>query len=144
MVPKRIKDAVRNRLLMERANLQQLTAKKVKLVLKKLDLSAWYNHRHKICAAITGRKPYQFSAEEEDVILAVFERLIEPYNLYRPKTDENFPYYRYALHKILQLLGYPDEVLRDFPILKARKNHRRKEQIWEKMMLYRGWPYYKS
>lgn len=143
-VPKRVKDAVKERLIMERVELATVTPKKVKLVLKKLDLPAWYNHRHKICAAITNKKPYQFSAEEEDVILAVFERLIEPYNLYRPKTDENFPYYRYALHKILQLLGYPEEVLKDFPILKARKNHRRKEQIWQKMMLYLGWPYHKS
>lgn len=144
MVPKRVRDAVKDRLDMERFDIKHLTPKKVKDVLKKLDLSAWYNHRHKICAAITGRKPYQFSAEEEDVILAVFERLIEPYNLYRPKTDENFPYYRYALHKILQLLGYPDEVLRDFPILKSRKNHQRKEAIWKKMMDYRGWPPYRS
>ena len=144
MVPKRVKDAVKERLEMERVDIKNLTPKKVKDVLKKLDLSAWYNHRHKICASITGRKPYQFTAEEEDVILAVFERLIEPYNLYRPKTDENFPYYRYALHKILQLLGYPDDVLRDFPILKSRKNHQRKETIWAKMMLFRRWPIYKS
>ena len=144
MVPHRIKNAVRERLEMERADLKRVTPKKVKKVLKDLNLQAWYNHRHKICAAITGRKPYQFSSEEEDVILAVFERLIEPYNLYRPKTDENFPYYRYALHKILQLLGYPANVLCEFSTLKARKNHRRKEAIWAKMMKYRGWPYYKS
>jgi len=144
MVPHRIKDAVRERLLMERADLRKVTPKKVKKVLKDLNLQAWYNHRHKICTAITGRKPYQFTPEEEDVILAVFERLIEPYNLFRPKNDENFPYYRYALHKILQLLGYPDYVLREFPILKARKNHRRKEAIWEKMMHYRGWDYFES
>lgn len=144
MVPKRVKDAVKERLEMERVDISQLTPKKVKEVLKKLDLSAWYNHRQKICAAIANKKPYQFTAEEEDIILAIFERLIEPYNLYRPKTDENFPYYRYALHKILQLLGYPDDVLRDFPILKSRKNHQRKEAIWAKMMNFRGWPIYKS
>ena len=144
MVPKRVKDAVKERLEMERVDISQLTPKKVKEVLKKLDLSAWYNHRQKICAAIANKKPYQFTAEEEDIILAVFERLIEPYNLYRPKTDENFPYYRYALHKILQLLGYPTDVLRDFPILKSRKNHQRKEAIWAKMMKFRGWPVYKS
>jgi hypothetical protein len=97
-----------------------------------------------VCASLTGKKPYQFTAEEEDVILAVFERLIEPYNLFRPRTDENMYYYRYCLHKILQLLSYPKEILKDFPILKSRKNHRRKEEIWAKMMAWKGWPYIRS
>ena len=143
-VPDRIIDAVSERLRMERADLSKVTAKRVKKVLNKLDLTAWYNHKHQICARITGHKPHQFSTEEEDIILAIFERLIEPYNMYRSKSDENFPYYSYALHKILQLLNYPKSVLQNYPLLKDQKIHRKKEAIWAKMMDKVGWPYIKS
>ena len=144
LIPERVLNAVRKQIEIQRMPMARVNPRRIKVFLRKLDLSPWYNHRSKICAIITGRKPHQFSADEENIILAIFERLIEPYNIYQTNKDENFPYYQYALHKILQLLGYPEHVLREFPILKERRNHLRKEAIWEKMMAHLGWPYYRS
>lgn len=143
-IPQKVPNAVTKQLKMERANFDDVCAFRIKRTLKKLGLSRWYDHMHQIAHIVTGRRPHQFTSFEEEVILAIFEHLVEPYENHRPRNQENFPYYYYALHKVCQLLGYPKEVLRNFPILQNVEKHRQKERIWEKMMHDLGWPYYTS
>lgn len=143
-IPEKVANDVKKQLSIERANLDEVDAFRVKRTLKKLGYTKWYDHMHHITRIVTNRPPHQFSRFEEELILSIFEHLVEPYELYRAPNQENFVYYYYALHKICQLLQYPKSVLRNFPLLQNLTKHRQKEAIWEKMMNYRGWPYYKS
>lgn len=143
-IPPKVPNDVTRQLKMERANFDEVDAFRVKKTLKKLGYSKWYDHMHQITQIVTGRPPQQFSQFEEELILSIFEHLVEPYERHRPQNQENFPYYYYALHKICQLLGYPKSVLRNFPILQNVAKHRQKETVWKKMMADLGWTYYPS
>lgn len=143
-IPPYVTARVKDKLLQQGANLNDVDVARIKKTLRALGLSKWYDHRHKIHWQVTGRQPHQFSDFEEERFLAIFEHLVAPYEKFRPVCAENFPYYYYALHKIAQLLDYPPHVLAKFPLLQNKNKHRQKEHIWKRMMDDLGWPYLES
>lgn len=90
-IPQKVPNDVTRQLKMERADFDTIDAFRVKKTLKKLGYSKWYDHMHQITHIVTGRRPHQFSQFEEEVILSIFEHLVEPYERHRPKNQENFP-----------------------------------------------------
>ena len=90
-IPPKVPNDVIKQLQMERANLDEVDAFRVKKTLKKLGYSKWYDHMHQITHIVTGRPPQQFSKFEEELILSIFEHLVEPYERHRPQNQENFP-----------------------------------------------------
>lgn len=143
-IPPYVTARVKEKLLQQGANLNDVDVARIKKTLRALGLSKWYDHRHKIHWQVTGRQPHQFSDFEEERFLAIFEHLVAPYEKCRNLSAENFPYYYYALHKIAQLLDYPPHVLAKFPLLQNKNKHRQKEHIWKNMMGHLGWPYLES
>lgn len=142
IIPREIINRINDYLVHNKYNKETLTFKEMKYALKKVNLTRFYDHAWQILYIVTGRKPIQFTDEQEKEFQAVFDVLEEIYPLYKPKNAENFMFYYYVLGKTAQLLGYPQEIVDMFPLLKIQRKHMEKERLWEKMMRHVGWPVY--
>ena len=114
----------------------------MKFVLRRLVLARYYEHVWQLLYIVTGRKPWQFTAQEEIEFQVVFDVLEQVYPLFKPPESENFIFYWYFIKKTAQLLGQPEQVVDMFPLLKDPRKHQQKERIWKNMVEHVGWPYY--
>lgn len=142
VIPRDVINRVVLRLHEDKYDLRAVGYKEIKIVLRKLNLSRYYDHVWQLLYIATGRKPWQFTAKEEIEFQVVFDVLEQVYPLFKPPESENFIFYWYFIKKTAQLLGQPDKVVDMFPVLKSSRLHQQKERIWKKMVEHVGWPYF--
>lgn len=141
VIPRDVIDKIAVHLSKKNYDLNTLTFKRMKSVLKTLNLNKFYDHTWQLLHIIADVQPIQFTEEQELAFQAVFDVLEEVYPLYKPPNYENFIFYWYIIGKTAQLLGYPQEIIDMFPLLKNPRKHLQKERIWRNMMNHIGWPY---
>ena len=124
-------------------NMAELDIKKIKEVLKTLELNKYYEHIPHILNKLTNLPVPHFEPELEDKLRNMF-RMIQPSFLkHAPPTRKNFLSYSYVLHKFMQLLGR-DEYLENFQLLKSREKLHEQDQIFKKICNELNWEFIPS
>ena len=127
----------------ERARIKDLGIGKVKTILKKLQMSNYYEHIPHIISKISKAPPPTINREQEEKIRSMFKQMQEPFEKHRPVGRTNFLNYSYVLHKICQLTEL-DDILESFPLLKSRDKLRLQDGIWAKICKDCNWKFYPS
>jgi hypothetical protein len=124
-------------------NMADLTYKKIKEILRKLDSNKYYEHIPHIINKLNGLPIPHFEPDLEEKLRAMF-KLIQPLFLkYAPRSRKNFLSYSYCLHKFIQLLGR-DEYLEKLPLLKSREKLHQQDLIWKQICDELGWQFIRS
>lgn len=124
-------------------DLKSLTLPYMKLTLKKLGLTSYYEHATHIISKLSGLPPPTISRETEEKLRQMFKQIQTPFEKHCPKTRINFLSYSYVLHKFCQLLEL-DDFIKCFPLLKSREKLRQQDKIWECICKDLRWQYIPS
>lgn len=124
-------------------DVSDITAKRVRDVLKSLRLRKTYDHVAQITSKITGREALKMPPEAEEMCRLMFIAVQPAFEKHCPKDRKNFLSYAYCLYKFFQLLGY-DDLLDSFSLLKGRDKLIKQDQIFEKICGELGWEYMPS
>lgn len=143
-----IPDDVYNKILIElkkerTTDVNKITAKKIKEILKRLDLSKFYEHVPHIIHHITGQPAPVMTRATEEKLRSMFKEIQTPFLLFCPEKRKNFLSYSYVLYKFCQLLGL-DEFLPSFTLLKSREKLHQQDIIWEQICNTLAWEFIKS
>jgi hypothetical protein len=124
-------------------NLETLTPKKMRSILKKLRLNRYYEHIPHLINKLNGLPPPTMSRNTEEKIRQMFKEIQDPFIKYCPKDRKNFLSYNYVLHKFCELLML-DQFIYCFPLLKSRVNLQKQDKIWKKICDDLGWQFIES
>lgn len=121
-------------------NLKQLSVEKVRDILKKLDLTKYYEHCHYITNRITGKPAPVITGDLEDKVRNMFKEIQGPWMKYCPSDRSNFFSYPYIFYKFFQLLD-KDEYLTYCRLLKSREKLQEHDEVWKKICCDLKWQY---
>lgn len=124
-------------------NASQVMARQIRVILKKLNMSRWYEHIPYIVSRIQGTPTDRLPPTLEDKLRCMFQKIQMPFVKYSPSTRKNFLSYSYVLHKFMELLG-EDQYLPNFPLLKSREKLQVQDMIWCKICNELNWEYIPS
>jgi len=121
-------------------DLKLLTVEKVRDVLKKLDLTKYYEHCHYITNRITGKPAPVITGELEEKVRNMFKEIQGPWMKYCPSDRSNFFSYPYIFFKFFQLLD-KDEYLPYCRLLKSREKLQEHDEVWKQICRDLKWQY---
>jgi hypothetical protein len=121
----------------------KLTKKRMRFILKKLELNQYFEHIPFIINRLTGLPPPTITRELEEKLKSMFKEIQEPFKLFRSKKRKNFLNYNYVFHKFFELLEM-DHFLQHFPLLKSPSKLREQDELWEKICKYLRWEFIPS
>lgn len=138
-------EAVRLELQKERIEVgdARITYDKVRSMLKKLRLQKYYNNTWFITSVLSGRRPPELTALQEEKLVSMFHQVQEPFNRHCPKDRVNMMSYAYLLRKMAESLGWY-EFAAFFPLLKSRQKVYNQDLIWKKICDDVGFKFVKS
>jgi len=142
-IPQRIYESILREIKKRKVDKNELDVFSLRKILKKLDFIKYYEHVPHILQFINGKKPPNFSREDEQRIKKMFKDIQKPFSIYCPKNRKNFLNYSYVLHKFCELLNL-DEYIPYFPLLKNNSKLLQHDRIWKNICGYMRWAYYKS
>jgi len=122
---------------------KNITPRRMRIILKKLNLNKYYEHVQHIINKVSGIPPPKITREVEEKFRQMFKEAQEPFTIYCPKNRKNFLSYSYTLHKFCQLLEL-DDFLPCFPLLKSRDKLKEQDRIWKKICEYLDWQFISS
>lgn len=106
-IPQDLLDRIINELVKERiSDLSKVNIEKIKLILKKIGKSTWYEHASIITSKVTNRPPVKIPALVQEKMFYMFD-IVEKYfkeHSFRP----HFFSYPYIIHKLFELLDLPE------------------------------------
>jgi ATP-dependent helicase/DNAse subunit B len=141
MVPENIINAVQREMEKDQiTDPTELDKKLVRLYLKRLGQSKYYDATASIICTIAKIPPLNLPPELEDQLREMFKQIQEPYERVKPATRSSFLSYSYVIHQMLKLLDY-HEHLHAFPLLKSQEKLRQQDQIWEGICKILDWLY---
>jgi hypothetical protein len=121
----------------ERIDMSELTYKKMKEILKKLELNKYYEHIAFIKNKL-GIPPPVFSQELEETLYNLFMEILVPYAQVCPYTRVNFLNYHFVLYKLLELLD-EKQYLPNIPMLKDRVKLIEQDNLWRQICHINNW-----
>lgn len=121
-------------------NLKTLTVEKVRDILKKLDLTKYYEHCHYITNRITGKPAPVITGDLEEKVRNMFKEIQGPWMKYCPSDRSNFFSYPYIFYKFFQLLD-KDEYLPYCRLLKSREKLQEHDEVWKQICVDLKWQY---
>lgn len=124
-------------------NPKLLNKKKMRSILKKLELNHYFEHIPFIINRLTGLTPPTITRETEERLKSMFKEIQVPFAMFRPKQRKNFLNYNYVFHKFFELLNM-DQFLPHFPLLKSADKLREQDELWDKICKYLKWEYIPS
>lgn len=124
-------------------NLAELNPTQVRNILKKLNLSRYYENVFHIIYRINGLQPPTLSREVEEKLLHYFKQIEEPFRIYKKAGRKNILRYSYILYKLCELLEL-DEFLRCFRLLKNRTKLIEQDTVWAAICKHLGWEFIPS
>lgn len=124
-------------------NLANLSSRKMRSILKKLQLHKYYEHVPHIINKLNGIPPPTMSRSMEEKIRRMFKDVQEPFIKYQPASRKNFLNYNYVLYKFCELLML-DDFLPCFPLLKSREKLQQHDQVWKKICKHLSWEFIRS
>ena len=125
------------------SNINKITYKQVRKILKKLKYNKYYEHIPHIITVIGGNKAPTLLNQYEELLRNMFKEIQIPFMNNCPDDRKNFLSYSYVLHKFCQLLEL-DELLIHFPLLKSREKLQQQDKIWENICKDLNWQYIAS
>jgi hypothetical protein len=138
-IPDDVLENIKTQIKKERINLEQMTNKKAKDVLKKLGYNKYYEHIPFIKDKL-GIRPPVMSQELEERLCNLFMDIQAPYAKYCPEDRVNFLNYYYTVYKLCELLDQR-QFLPYFPMLKDREKRIEQDEIWKKICDELGWEF---
>jgi hypothetical protein len=143
-IPKEVYDKIYVELNKQRiTDLSKLTWSRMRGILRKLRLNAYYEHVPHITSNINGLPPPTITRDMEEKLRLMFKLIQEPFERNCPKGRKNFLSYSYVLHKFCQLLEL-DDFLKCFPLLKSRDKLILQDRIWRKICRDLEWEFIPS
>jgi hypothetical protein len=130
-------DLIEQQIKKERIDMSELTYKKMKEILKKLELNKYYEHIAFIKNKL-GMPPPVFSQELEETLYNLFMEILVPYAQVCPYTRVNFLNYHFVLYKLLELLGEL-QYLPNIPMLKDRAKLIEQDNLWRQICHINNW-----
>ena len=124
-------------------DIQNITPKQVREILKKLDYNKYYEHIPHVINVLNGKKAPVLSRQEEEHLRSLFKEIQLPFSKNCPQDRKNFLSYSYVLHKFCELLEY-DYLLPHFPLLKSREKLQQQDKIWKLICRDLQWEYLPS
>jgi len=124
-------------------NPNELTKKRMRQILKKLELNQYFEHIPFIINHLTGLPPPTITRETEEKLKSMFKEIQEPFKIYRSKDRRNFLNYNFIFHKFFQLLGM-DEFLPHFPLLKSHSKLQEQDHLWLQICKHLRWEFISS
>lgn len=138
-IPPEVLENIKLQIKKERIELEHLTNKKAKEVLKKLSYNKYYEHIPFIKDKL-GIKPPIMSQELEETLCNLFIEIQGPYAKWCPDNRVNFLNYYYTVYKLCELLDQ-QEFLPFFPMLKDREKRIDQDQIWKQICKELDWEF---
>lgn len=143
-IPEAVIEGVKNEFKKQRTLTRgEIKPEKVRIFLKKLGLSKYYEHCALITNMLNGVPPPQLPAELEAKIKSLFLQIQAPFQKHCPPTRSNFLSYSFVLHKLMILLG-EDHYVVYFPLLKSTEKLWACEKIWKAICQELNWEYISS
>jgi hypothetical protein len=124
-------------------NMSSVKAAKIREILKKLDLSQYYEHIPYILNRLNGKKVLTMDRETEEKLRFIFKEIQPSFERHKPADRNNFISYHYFLYKICELLEL-DEFLHCFNLLKNRDKLYDQDIIWKKICNDMQWQFIKT
>ena len=124
-------------------DINKITYKQVREILKKLKYNKYYEHIPHIITVIGGNKAPTLLNQYEELLRNMFKEIQIPFMNNCPNERKNFLSYSYVLHKFCQLLEL-DDLLIHFPLLKSREKLQQQDKIWENICKDLKWQYIAS
>ena len=118
----------------------KLVKKKMRSILKKLELNSYSEHIPFIINRLTGLPPPTVSRDMEEKLKKMFKEIQEPFELYKPTKRKNFVNYNYIFYKFFELLDM-DHFLPHFALLKSPDKLKEQEDVWEKICKHLKWQF---
>jgi hypothetical protein len=138
-IPEDVLENIKCQIKKERINLEQITNKKAKDILKKLGYNKYYEHIPFIKDKL-GIKPPVMTPELEERLCNLFMDIQAPYAKYCPDDRVNFLNYYYTVYKLCELLDQK-QFLPFFPMLKDREKRIEQDEIWRKICNELNWEF---
>jgi hypothetical protein len=124
-------------------NMGSVKSAKIREILKKLDLSQYYEHIPYILNRLNGKKVLTMDRETEEKLRFIFKEIQPSFEKHKPADRNNFISYHYFLYKICELLEL-DEFLPCFNLLKNRDKLYDQDLIWKKICNDMQWQFIKT
>ena len=134
-----ILENIKHQIKKERITIKDITNKKMKEILKKLEYNKYYEHIPYINEKI-GIKPPVMSSDLESLLSNLFTDIQGPYAKHCPEDRINFLNYYYTVYKLCELLN-EDEFLPYFQLLKDREKMIEQDEIWKKICNELNWEF---
>ena len=130
-VPQSVVDAVMLEMYKQRVtNLDDITTRRVRAVLKALKQRKNYDHTAQITSRITGRPPPRLPPQAAELCRLMFTAVQLPFQKFCPARRKNFLSYSFILNKMLYILGY-DELCDTLTMLKGTDKLKRMDEVWK-------------
>lgn len=136
-IPEKVLEDFKMQIKKERIHKDQLTNKKAKEILKKLNHSKYYEHVPFIKDKI-GIKPPVMDNTLEETLCNLFLEIQAPYAKYCPDSRVNFLNYYYTIYKLCELLD-KRQFLEYFPMLKDKSKRIEQDNIWKNICKDLNW-----
>lgn len=124
-------------------NLATIETTLIKKILKKNNLSKYYENSFHIIYLINGLQPPILTIHIEKKLIEYFKMIEEPFQIYKKKERKNILRYSYILYKLCELLEL-DEFLSCFSLLKNRNKLMEQDQIWKMICNHLNWEFIPS
>ena len=138
-IPEKVLEDFKTQIKKERISIDQLTNKKAKEILKKLNHSKYYEHVPFIKDKI-GIKPPVMDNKLEETLCNLFLEIQAPYAKYCPDSRVNFLNYYYTIYKLCELLD-KKQFLEYFPMLKDKSKRIEQDNIWKNICKELNWKF---
>jgi len=143
-IPKKIYDKILLELHKNRIyDFTKLTIPYMKQILKKLDLSKYYEHVAHIMSKLSKKAPPTINRDVEEKLRHMFTQVNNKFDKHCPKSRVNFLSYSYVLHKFFELLEM-DNFMKCFPLLKSREKLRELDDMWKNICADLRWQFIPS
>ena len=139
LIPDEIIQNIKQQIKKERLDINTMSNKRTKDVLKKLKYNKYYEHIPFIKDKL-GVKPPIMTPELEETLCNLFIDIQSPYAKYCPDDRVNFLNYYYTIYKLCELLNQK-EFLPYFPMLKDREKRIEQDEIWKKICQELSWEF---
>lgn len=121
------------------ADLASWTTEQMRTLLKKLNMSKYYEHAPFLLCQVTGRAPVIISREKEEAIRFRFDQLQEPFLLICPDS-RNFLSYRFVLRKLCELEDLP-HLAQTFALPRSKTKLDEYNRVWRALCDLLHWPF---
>jgi hypothetical protein len=124
-------------------DLNILTRKKMKDILKKLGYNSYYEHVHYIINKLSNLPPPKITRDMERIFIKMFNKIESIWQIYKPQGRKNFLSYPYVLYKFSELLEL-DHLLPCFQLHKDHDKLMEDDEIWKKICDALSWEFISS